>query len=231
MTDAIRQLREDTQLSAPLDDVHALLRHQLHALLTRLSILQGKQQPQGPVISPALQRFKRLQQLVEERFAQWHQVTGVGAETPGYKPTVDDWVGVNAAVNNYTLGLELGDLERFDKAFWPEATIIVQPGPGMSMTIPYRQAAAPPPKPPAGSGAPQGNAIGNDLPAWHLPLSNHFEFQSPTRATHYGYFITAYPDLEKKTTTMGLPGHYEDTLEQRNGEWRILQRTTVIGVK
>lgn len=83
MTCSIEQMREDTQLDAPLDDVHALLRHQLHALLTRLSILQGRQQAQQPVISPALQRFKRFQQLVEERFAQWHQV-GDYASQLGY---------------------------------------------------------------------------------------------------------------------------------------------------
>ena len=72
--DSIQRMCEDTQLDAPLDDVHALLRHQLHALLARLSILHGRQRTQEPVISPALQRFKRFQQLVEERFAQWHQV-------------------------------------------------------------------------------------------------------------------------------------------------------------
>ncbi len=75
------------------------------------------------------------------------------------------------------------------------------------------------------------NAIGNGNPPWHLSLSHHFEFQSPRRATHYGYFVSVYPDLKSKTTIVGLPGHYDDILEKRNGEWRILQRTTVIGVK
>lgn len=77
---SIQQMREDTQLDAPLDDLHALLRHQLYALLTRLIILQGRQQAPEPVISPALQRFKRFQQLVEERFAQWHQVAGYATQ-------------------------------------------------------------------------------------------------------------------------------------------------------
>ncbi len=74
VTDAIRQMHEDTLIDAPLEDVHALLRHQLHALLTRLSILQSRKHAQEPLISPASQRFKRFQQLVDERFAQWHQV-------------------------------------------------------------------------------------------------------------------------------------------------------------
>lgn len=69
-----------TQIDAPRDDLHALLHHQLHALLTRLSILQGRQRTHEPVISPALQRFKRFQQLVEERFARWHQVADYASQ-------------------------------------------------------------------------------------------------------------------------------------------------------
>jgi hypothetical protein len=148
---------------------------------------------------------------------------------PTYKPSVDDWVAVNAAVENYTLGLELHDPARFDSAFWPEGTIVIQPEPGKNITMPYRQAAASPK--PLGDRAPIGNAIGTDIPPWHLALSHHFEFQSPTRATHYGYFLSVYPDLKTKTSTVGLPGHYEDVLDKRAGEWRILQRTTTIGSK
>ncbi len=78
--DSIQQMREDTRVDAPIDDVHALLRHQLHTLLTRLAILQGRQRAYEPVISPALQRFKRFQQLVEERFARWHQVADYASQ-------------------------------------------------------------------------------------------------------------------------------------------------------
>ncbi len=149
--------------------------------------------------------------------------------TASYKPTIDDWVGVNAAVNNYSMGLDLHDPARFDKAFWPEATIIAQPEPGKSFTMPYRKAEEPPPAPPPG--APRLNAIGTDIAPWHLPLSHNFEFQSATHATHYGYFLSIYPDLKTKITTVGLPGHYADTLEKRHGEWRILQRITTIGAR
>ncbi|USX27157.1 helix-turn-helix transcriptional regulator [Oxalobacteraceae bacterium OTU3CINTB1] len=83
VTDAIQQMREDSRLDAPPEDVHALLRHQLHALLTRLSMLQGlRPAPESPV-SPASQRFRRFQQLVDERFAQWHQVADY-ADQLGY---------------------------------------------------------------------------------------------------------------------------------------------------
>lgn len=80
VTDSILQMREDTLLDAPLDEVHALVRHQLHALLARLIILQGRQRAREPVMSPALGRFKRFQQLVDERFAQWHQVSGYASQ-------------------------------------------------------------------------------------------------------------------------------------------------------
>ena len=73
-TDLFQQMREDTLIDAPQEDVHALLRHQLHTLLTRLSILQGRRQAQESLASPATQRFQRFQQLVEVHFTQWHQV-------------------------------------------------------------------------------------------------------------------------------------------------------------
>lgn len=158
------------------------------------------------------------------------QAAPASAAASTYKPTLEDWVSVNDAVDNYTLGLELHDMARFDRAFWPEGTIVAQPEPGKSFTMPYRAAAAGPPPRPAGA-PPMTNGIGTGAEPWHLSLSHHFEFQSPTKATHYGYFVSVYPDLKTKITTVGLPGHYADTLEKRNGEWRILQRVTVIGGK
>lgn len=80
VTDLLQQMREDTLLDVPQEDLHALLRHQLHALLTRLSILQGKRQTQEVLVSPASQRFQRFQQLVEARFAEWHQVADYAGE-------------------------------------------------------------------------------------------------------------------------------------------------------
>ncbi|WP_115554838.1 helix-turn-helix domain-containing protein [Xanthomonas arboricola] len=74
LTDVIVQMRQDTQMEAPQEDVHALLRHQLHALLTRLSILHGRTHVRDVAVSAALRRFHRFQQLVEDYFAQWHQV-------------------------------------------------------------------------------------------------------------------------------------------------------------
>ncbi|PQA79331.1 AraC family transcriptional regulator [Rhodoferax sp. TS-BS-61-7] len=79
-TDLFQQMHEDTMMDAPQEDVHRLLRHQLHTLLTRLSILQGRHQTQEPLVSPASQRFQRFQQLVDKRFAQWHQVADYASQ-------------------------------------------------------------------------------------------------------------------------------------------------------
>ena len=79
---------------------------------------------------------------------------------------------------------------------------------------------------------------------WHLPLDSYIHFESATRATHYEYFLSIYPQPEKqveggnvpnasasRTSIVGWPGHYDDILEKRNGEWRILSRKTRINEK
>ena len=92
--------------------------------------------------------------------------------------------------------------------------------------------------PPAGA-----RAGGGGGGVWHLPLDSYIHFDSATRATHYEYFLSIYPQAEKQGETggvgmqnsrvsvVGWPGHYEDILEKRNGEWRILQRKSMINQK
>jgi hypothetical protein len=79
-----------------------------------------------------------------------------------------------------------------------------------------------------------------------MPFDSYIHFESATRATHYEYFLSIYPQPEKKpepgappaanmqnarTSVVGWPGHYEDILENRNGEWRLLQRKSMINQK
>lgn len=80
VTGSIEQMCEDTKLAGPPDDINALLRHELHVLLSRLIILRGREQAPEPVNTQALRRFKRFQQLLEKRFAQWHQVADYARE-------------------------------------------------------------------------------------------------------------------------------------------------------
>ncbi len=72
--DAVHQMREDSRIEAPSAEVHALLRHDLHALLLRLSIMQGRVAAQRNATSLGLQLFRSFQKLVEKNFAQLHQV-------------------------------------------------------------------------------------------------------------------------------------------------------------
>lgn len=71
---AVAQMREDTEIDASLNEVHALLRHQLYTLLLRLSIFHDRQEVQACPHTRAIQRFKDFKQLVEENFARWHRV-------------------------------------------------------------------------------------------------------------------------------------------------------------
>jgi len=98
-----------------------------------------------------------------------------------------------------------------------------------------------------GESSPGARGGGAYVDVWHLPLDSYIHFDSATRATHYEYFLSIYPQPEKKpeadipgsrpnassmrTSIVGWPGHYEDILEKRHGEWRILQRKTMINVK
>lgn len=71
---AIVQMRADAAADAPAQDLHALLRYQLYALLARLAIAHGQSAAREPANDRAMQRFERFRQLLELRFAQWHQV-------------------------------------------------------------------------------------------------------------------------------------------------------------
>jgi hypothetical protein len=166
--------------------------------------------------------------------------TAAPAATQTYKPTIDDWMGVNAAINAYQLGLERHMKSYTDRAFWDDAVEIIEPTPGQIIRVPAKggMGDGPPPGAPPVLGAGgkpmvlgESNAIGNKMTPWHLLISSSFEFQSPTRATHYGYFLSIYPDEATRQSVTGMPGHYEDVLEKRGDEWRILERKSVIGQK
>lgn len=90
--DAILRMRDDSLLDASsrssvsslgsiaqtdefTADVHALLRYQFYAFLTWLAVVHGRRRTQDPLPSGSLQRFKRFQELVERRFAEWNQLS------------------------------------------------------------------------------------------------------------------------------------------------------------
>lgn len=71
---AMEQMREDSRIAAPPDQVHALLRHQMCALLVRIAVLHDRQHAPSNSGRVALRRFRLFQRLVEKRFSQWHGV-------------------------------------------------------------------------------------------------------------------------------------------------------------
>lgn len=185
-----------------------------------------------------------------------------------YVPTMADYLGVYDALQNYRFGVEKHDQKAMESAFWEDGTNIAVPSPGLEIRMPLKEGAPPqvlsgppgstagPPagfKPPPGFGPPPGGkagppgaggGAGGEGEVWHLPLDSYIHFESATRATHYEYFLSIYPQPEKKraegatgnmqdsrTSIVGWPGHYEDILEKRHGEWRILQRKSMINQK
>jgi AraC-like DNA-binding protein len=61
-------------------DIQVLLRYQFYALMSWLTVVHGERRTQGPEGSTALQRFKRFQKLVEQRFAEWNQISQYATE-------------------------------------------------------------------------------------------------------------------------------------------------------
>jgi hypothetical protein len=148
-----------------------------------------------------------------------------------YQPTMADYQGVYDALQRYRMGLEMHDQQMQDSAFWE---------------TPKRQRPPPGSGPGAGAGPPPNFDELRKMPGfvevWHLPMDSYIHFDSPTRARHFGYFLSVYPQPEKKvenagalvnassarSSIAGWPGYYDDILEKRNGEWRILERKTKI---
>jgi len=159
----------------------------------------------------------------------------------GYTPTMADYLGVYDALQRYRIGVDKHDKKTQDSAFWVAPPPPLPP-PGF---VPPPGFHAGPPGP--GESSPGARGGGAYVDVWHLPLDSYIHFDSATRATHYEYFLSIYPQPEKKpegdipgsrpnassmrTSIVGWPGHYEDILEKRHGEWRILQRKTMINVK
>jgi len=158
-----------------------------------------------------------------------------------YVPTVADYMGVYDALQRYRIGTDKHDQKLRDSAYWqaPEAP---RPPPGF---VPPAGSKSGAPGPGGGRGATPDAAAGpGGVEVWHLPLDSYIHFESPTRATHYEYFLSIYPQPERpraegatgnmqnsRVSIAGWPGHYEDILEKRHGEWRILQRKTRINQK
>ena len=74
LSNSIARMCEDSLIDAPSEEVHALLRYQLYALITWLGCVHLRRQSRDLSHSRELSRFIQFQKLIEQRFAEWSQV-------------------------------------------------------------------------------------------------------------------------------------------------------------
>jgi AraC-like DNA-binding protein len=74
VTEGMEQMRQDSERAAPREQLHALLHHQMCALLLRLAMLHDEREAPEHVHRVASRRFKSFRRLVERRFSEWHGV-------------------------------------------------------------------------------------------------------------------------------------------------------------
>lgn len=100
VTAAMEQMCEDCRLAAPREQVHALLRNQLCALLLRLAMLHDRLKAPEHERRVAWRRFKSFQRLVERRFSQWHGVaeyaSRLGCSARSLTRATMEGAGINA---------------------------------------------------------------------------------------------------------------------------------------
>jgi hypothetical protein len=187
-------------------------------------------------------RFERFRGALAASIVALFAVAAALAAAKAVKPpssgsvaTVADYLSVYDALQRYRLGLAKHDQTLQDSAFWVP--------PKFPTTLPKLAGI----EQIAGPGAPSWEELRKTpgfVDTWDLPLDSYIHFESATRATHYEYFLPVYPQPERKvegqeklpywayrTSVVGWPGHYEDTLEKRNGEWRILERKMLMNEK
>ena len=99
VTLAIARMHDDTRMGAVAEDMHALLRYQLCALLMRIRIIHGQNEARGATRNRASQRFKEFELLVEKHFAAWHQASQyaerMGCSEKSLARATMDSVGMN----------------------------------------------------------------------------------------------------------------------------------------
>lgn len=100
VTGAMEQMRRDSRLAAPREEAHALLHHQMCALLLRLAMLHDRREAPEHVRRGASRRFKSFQRLVERRFLEWHGVaeyaSRLGCSEKSLTRATIEQAGVNA---------------------------------------------------------------------------------------------------------------------------------------
>jgi len=177
-------------------------------------------------------------------------VAPVMAAESEYTPTNKDMMSIQATMHRYHEGLDKSDNKQMASAFTEDGTLtIIDHGKARDPVTHAQMAAggllgggAPPGGAPSGApAAPNGGAPASPnggAPAmemgdlWHFTeVNSYFKFESPTRATHYAYWMDVHVHEESHSSTLGIPGHYEDVFVKRNGQWLMLSRKIFVGTK
>ena len=145
------------------------------------------------------------------------------AAGPAYTPTMADMMSIQSTIHSYMLGLERHDLHAEASAFTEDGVLAVFHYDREVVRLSGRK------------------AIEHAMSAgeiWDFYGNDYFEFQSPTHATHYAYWLDVHPPKDRanganvnQSSTIGIPGHYDDVLVKVDGKWLFKQRFVYVGTK
>ena len=180
-----------------------------------------------PALTRCAFKWSRLHMLAS-LIASCGVVASTVAGEVEYTPTMKDMMSIQGTLHRYHEGLDQHDNKLWASAFAKDGTMTMIDH-ARRMILTRDQIA---------SNGLMGNAPGGPtLPAgigelWHFSeINSYFRFESPTRATHYSYWMEVHVHHESNSSTLAVPGHYEDVLVKRKGEWLFFSRTVVVGDK
>lgn len=166
-----------------------------------------------------------------------------GAADAAYTPTMADLMSVQATIHRYLQGLDKKDNKLVASAFAQDGAIMMISGGRVvdqvqghdKIAVGGIHSGSPPPSAEgaAGNNAPSPAAAAASeatVDRWHFTANDYFNFESPTRATHYGYWVELTPNGERRAQAGSL-GHYEDVFIKQGGQWLILERKVFVGTK
>ncbi len=74
VNDSMSRMNADMMAGERLETIHALLKHQLCALLLRLAIFHERSEGASAPLRSGQERFAKFRELLDQKYAVWHQV-------------------------------------------------------------------------------------------------------------------------------------------------------------